>query len=119
MSNQKYYYKVVTEDLKSVVVNEDEKYCVQYKINKWVETKHEDKGLLVFDDITRATSYMHINFTFRIFVKLFRCTCKNKLPLHHRYWIDGGYLSNGIRLHWPEGTLSFKKVKLLEEIKIE
>lgn len=82
----KIYYKVVSKDLKSAIVNEDKKYCIQYKVGEWVETKHLNKGLLVFDSIITASFFIQSQYNKSTF-KLYTCYVKNSLPLHIKYGV--------------------------------
>jgi len=116
------YYKVVTKipDNKYVSAIVSGKARVEYKIGKYAMSPEwllkNGYGLLVFDTIRNAKIFKGHND------KLFTCKCINKLPLKKR--LSFIILRKGLDIfsseqkgNFPEGSLMFEKVMLLEEIK--
>jgi hypothetical protein len=109
-------YKCTDKKLNSVSLEKDKKYNIHYKLNKWVETKHKDKGILIFETIEQAKIFNKRNM-----YRIFKCEYEEILPLHKKCMIShDGILFDGFFNYkgdnWPEGTISVTKIKLLEEI---
>jgi hypothetical protein len=140
----KVYYKVVSSDLKSAIINESsaismgfdffDDYCIQYIKNEWVKPKKVGTKIMVFDSLDKAEDFLSFQITgdkMRIF------TCKVKNPTKNGFItqvssIDTYYkelfklISQKKRVrdfyytvrrsNVPAGTVFCSAVKLLTEI---
>lgn len=66
------YYKVVTRDLKSFIVNPDnplsrrdayEKFCIQYEIGKWIRPRVKGTKIMCFPDLNSAKTFLRFERT--------------------------------------------------------
>lgn len=79
----KIYYKVLTQELKSVISRnrplEDrfitENLIIQYKINEWTYPKVNGTNLMCFSKLSSAKDFIN-KLGWRINVKIFKCTVK-------------------------------------------
>ncbi|MCB0448437.1 MAG: hypothetical protein KDD03_13200 [Gelidibacter sp.] len=77
----KKYYKVVTKDMESVIMNPKTSYeswrndfCIKYVIGEWIKPKMEGTSIMVFDDLRAAKKFRSAEFNAR---KIFECEVKN------------------------------------------
>lgn len=123
MGSKKYYYKVVTEDLKSAIVNKNEKECIQYKINKWVKTNDINFGLFIFNKYEDDFSFKEVFSVIRN-LKIYKVVCKNRIKeIRMRSLLaPSGFFAKCIEesrivdIEMLHKTSLFEQVKLLEEI---
>ena len=125
----KIYYKVTTNDLRSIVLYWNNKLSTQYKLNEFVSSPVQGTPLSVFDTLSSAKEFCRVRSGYRIF----RCEIKYRLktpwiPHFASYYQTQRLktLLNRIKnkkkyldMVWtdlPEGTVSCKQVKLLEEV---
>ena len=128
----KIYYKVVSQDLRSVV-RPRVSFAVQYKIGKFVEAKVKGTPLAVFDDLVKARRFA----LKKKYSCIYKCEIQGKYP---KPWIPWSgmfdrsmslsdhvkHIGNLIRQKKkyshivdyvvPDGTVSCKRVKLLEKV---
>lgn len=149
----KIYYKVVTRDLKSAIMNsyvlqdriQDEecqrivdKFCVQYKINEWVNPNVGKSKIMIFKDLISAKDFCLTN-QYDDILRIYTCKCKNvsqlgfvtdvlHLPLFNERYINllnlkrqkrkvKDYYKKYERRIVPNNTLFCSSVMLLKEIK--
>ena len=129
----KIYYKVVTPSLKSAWVSHTG-LTTQYKIGEFVSSPTPETPLAVFETFKAAKNFKQINLLFT--AKIFKCNIKDKTK---KPWLPGrtgivyGSQEKNLRkiislikakkkfMHLvcenlPNGTVTCKQVKLLEEI---
>lgn len=127
----KIYYKVVHEDLKSIVAR-NTMLCTQYKIGEWVYPNVKYTDLMVFDNMYSAMTFREGSGR-----KVFECVVKNprkrgpfigweyveygsSTPFDLNCLIEykkkkKGYLK-GLYTSPPVGTVFCSAVKLIKEI---
>lgn len=118
------YYKVVRSFcLQSAIVRGAA--SVQYSIGTWVRAPSELEargfGLMVFDNLKDATSFMQDRYD----LKIYRCKCegKMKMPLLEMYYPIDDYMPELLgsmgkhQFYAPSGSHMFKKVKLTVPVK--
>jgi hypothetical protein len=120
----KIYYKVVTPDLRSIIINHDKTFCTQYKIGEFVSSPVPETHLCVFESLESAKNFAYSTD------KIFECNIKTRIKQPWIPWSseDLPKLLLHIRLkkkflrcdlvdrHLPMGTVCCKQVKLLKEI---
>jgi hypothetical protein len=127
--SKKTYYKVTTENLKSMIDNEL-KLSVQYKIGEFVSSSVPETPLCVFDNFRCAKRFAN---NYGTEYKIFTCEIKTKLKTPWIPFFRFGTNKNLSTLLskirgkqkfmdyvWtilPKGTVCVKQVKLLEEVK--
>ena len=130
--SKKYYYKVVDEDLWSVVA-QNTSLRVQYKLNEWVTPRVAHTDLMVFKDLDYAKAFCQ----YMMFQSVYKCQVKNPrkrgLMIYYRYIRNGGTippsLESLIKIRMskqkyldhitskpPLGTIFCSAVKLLEKV---
>jgi len=115
------------QHLKSVVIYESQ-LSVKYKIGKFVKApkKAAERGyhLTAFKTYEDALNFIRTLEASRLGLKIYKAKgCNQILPLpplcnlyiltHHTKFIHDPNRT------WPKGTVMFKKIKLLEEVKYE
>lgn len=80
----KTYYKVVTQDLKSAIVNPRfnnydfyNDFCVQYKVGEWIKPNMEHSKLMVFDSFDNAKRFYDIENNYNTRLCIYECNGKN------------------------------------------
>lgn len=145
MSKSKIYYKVVTHDLQSAIINPylerhishykynaTKDFCVQYKINEWVKPEKPGTKLMVFSNLDDAKEFALFQ---GIHLLIYKCSVRN--PTKHGFITDLdklGYIYPTLikrikqkkkitdlyqeceKNSIPEGTVFCSAVKLLEEV---
>jgi hypothetical protein len=130
----KVYYKVVDKNLRSAWIV-DRRLTTQYEIGKFVSSPTPETPLAVFQTLEKAKDFKRNNILYS--AKIFKCNIKNKTK---EPWLPG---TSGILFEYqkknlneiislikakkkfthliykklPDGTITCKQVKLLEEIK--
>lgn len=136
MSKKKEYYKVVTNDLKSIITSTTSTvYGVQYKVGEYVEPILQNTQLFVFNDYESAVQFT--SKIYRIYCRrIFKCKIKNpsKITLYiANCWSDKllnkilkikrdkkkytQLLPKAIDDPLPSNTIGASAVMLMEEIK--
>ena len=136
----KKYYKVVSEDLKSVITSKNDyeyisNMSVQYKVGEWVKPHVEGTNLMVFDNYYAADRFKYINSPDGF---VYECEISGivKFPLFFRIynleynWAKFIKLANkrknkqkishlvDLNIRPPKGTVFCNKVKLLKKASI-
>jgi hypothetical protein len=132
MAKKKYYYKVVSRELKSFIINDNdyEGIVVQYKLNKFVKPNIADTKLMIFNSLANAIEFSRLHSNFLRIGKIYKVEALNVsyygICLSFNNFIKTlktivklkkgkkGYLKYNISI--PRGTLFADQVKLLKEI---
>jgi hypothetical protein len=121
----KIYYKLVNDDLRSVIIKKPH-LVTQYKIGEFVSSPIPETPLCVFETFSYANNFKNCECLRG--AKIFKCEIKTKLV---RPWIPRySTLNRILKLmknkqkflqiacrNLPSGTICCKQVKLLEEVK--
>jgi len=124
------YYKVISRDLKSIVI-QNPNFAVQYKINEWVQPTFKGSALCVFDNLKDAKC-------FALGDPIYECKVKNPRQPVSGSRVKGLYPStlfmqivwskiieyknkhNKIKeqdhADWPKGTVWVSAVKLTKKV---
>jgi|TARA_Y100000296_G_C5179570_1_gene262624 hypothetical protein len=99
-------------------------YNVEYRLNEWAKPKLSDSGLLVFDTLKTAKLFI---IGLSVVKSLFLVDTEEPIDLppcraifitNYRDIWKNSQEPHFFSLPWPEGTLAFRRVKLLEEISL-
>lgn len=122
------FYKVVTDDLKSAVMQAESGLQTQYKVDEWVSADQQalkaGYGLCVFSTLENAKTFAFTNSGGGL--KIFECEIKElENPAKYRHYIDSASLDSIInsadnpRVVWPDSTVLVSAVKLTKEKEID
>lgn len=128
----RFYYKVVTKDLKSCIAHTSPYLCVQYKAGEWVYARKNTPGLMIFGDhLTAGWWFRRQTQWDRNDYEIWACERGEILPDAQEI-LSGfvlGWITNKDEYDWrvrtrvtfartPEGTRFTDKVKLIRKVVI-
>ena len=137
----KEYYKVVTENLQSAIMNPrqgmwtkaKEDFCIQYKVNEWIKPNKPGSKIMIFSNFEDA-------FNFKMlcpnpFLRIYKCHAKNPTKkgfiteisrvaekyeklyrlIKQKKRVTHFYAIEKFKKGWiPKGTLFCSAIKLIE-----